>query len=174
MDKKELRRDVRKRIAEMTMAEKKESSVRIESGIKHSVVTQGARVVALFSPLSDEPQLWPLIEWLAEDVVVVLPRINGDDMEFYSYDNCLSIGAFGIMEPISGDILQPCEIDVMIVPGVAFTTDGRRMGRGKGFYDKYMSRCGFRALKIGVCYPVQLVDCLPCEEHDVSVDVVLY
>lgn len=61
----------------------------------------------------------------------------------------------------------------MIVPGVAFTLSGARLGRGKGFYDKYMSQSGFCASTIGVCYEEQLVPSLPCEPHDITVGEVL-
>ena len=65
------------------------------------------------------------------------------------------------------------DIDVMVVPGVAFTSVGDRLGRGKGYYDRYMAREGFRAQTIGVCYSCQLCDELPVEEHDRRVDRVI-
>lgn len=79
------------------------------------------------------------------------------------------------MEP-AGDAraVMPFEIDAVVVPGVAFTKDGARMGRGKGFYDKYLSKNEFRALKIGVCFKEQVLDGLPVEPHDVKMDVVIY
>lgn len=65
------------------------------------------------------------------------------------------------------------EIDVMIVPGVAFTHEGARCGRGKGFYDKHLSHNSFRAYTVGVCYPYQVVAELPTEEHDRRLDRVV-
>ena len=82
-------------------------------------------------------------------------------------------GSFGIMEPISEHPIEPSEIDVMIVPGVVFTPDGMRCGRGKGFYDKYLSRKGFRAYTIGVCFPCQIVESIPIEEHGKRLDCTL-
>ena len=86
----------------------------------------------------------------------------------------MAVGAFGINEPQRGVPVRPEEIDAIVVPGVAFTADGVRMGRGKGFYDRYLSQKGFAALKIGVCYREQLVDDIPAEPHDVAMDVVIY
>ena len=103
-----------------------------------------------------------------------MPRIEGDDMEFYDIAEGLKKGAFNIMEPIAATPIEPSEIDVMIVPGVVFTRSGARCGRGKGFYDKYLSREGFRAHTIGVCYPCQIVEKLPTEEHDKVLDKVIY
>ena len=71
-------------------------------------------------------------------------------------------------------VVLPDEIDAIVVPGVAFTVKGVRMGRGKGFYDRYLAQSGFAALKIGVCYREQLVPDIPAEPHDVAMDAVIY
>lgn len=174
-DKTLLRRVVRTAVKEMPEEEKRLSSQNICRSVKAHLAVCGARVVALFSSLPDEPSIAPLIEELSKNILVVLPRVEGDIMQFYCYNNgSVSPGSFGIMEPEGTELIEPWEIDAMVVPGVAFTADGARMGRGKGFYDKYLSQEGFRALKIGVCYPVQLVESLPVEEHDVRMDVVIY
>lgn len=172
MDKSELRHLVRAELAKMMGEEKERCSELLCKSIKSHLAVSGARVVALFSPLPDEPQIWPLVEELAKNLLVVLPRVEGDTMQFYSIGD-MKTGAFGIMEPQGSLCIPPGEIDVIIVPGVVFTLSGRRMGRGKGFYDKYMSHKNFRALKIGVCYPVQIVDELPCEQHDINMDCVI-
>ena len=175
MDKKILRREVRARLAMVDAADALERSVAICDELKRHIAVSGARVVALFSPLGDEPQLWPLVEQLATAVSVVLPRVEGDVMSFYSYDkDAMAPGSFGISEPQGGVLVQPCEIDVIVVPGVAFTACGARMGRGKGFYDKYLSQCDFAAVKMGVCYREQLLPDIPTEPHDVKMDVVIY
>ena len=129
----------------------------------------------MFSPLPGEPQVWPLVDELSKRKTVVLPRVEGDVMNFYRYvPGVLSKGSYGIMEPMLGEAVKPSAIDLIVVPGVAFAADGCRMGRGKGYYDKYMSSDGFRAIKIGVCYPCQLVDGLPVEVHDIRMDKVVY
>ena len=95
-------------------------------------------------------------------------------MNFYDISKGVEIGSFGIMEPTSTLPIEPSEIDAIVVPGVAFTREGARLGRGKGFYDKYLSRKGFRAHTIGVCYPCQVVDTIPSEEHDKMLDEVVW
>ena len=129
-------------------------------------------VVALFAPLSDEVQIGDLGSQLS--CRVVLPRVCGDDMEFYDFsDSSLEQGAFGIMEPQGTAACRADEIDLMVVPGVAFTASGDRLGRGKGYYDKYLSREGFRAYCVGVCYAHQLLKELPIESHDKQMNMVV-
>ena len=175
LDKKILRREVRARVAQVDAADARERAEAIGREVERHLVVSGAMVVALFSPLGDEPQLWPLVERLAQRVSVVLPRVEGDVMNFYSYDSCaMAKGAYGINEPQDGLPVDVGEIDVIVVPGVAFTDRGARMGRGKGYYDRYLSQSGCRALKIGVCYREQVVESIPTEPHDVMMDTVIY
>ena len=80
----------------------------------------------------------------------------------------------GIAEPdVDAEPCEPSEIDLIVVPGTAFTQAGARMGRGRGYYDKYLSQPGFRGVKVGVCYAHQLVGELPVEPHDVFMDYVI-
>lgn len=175
VDKKILRREVRERLAVLDTADKCVRSAAICEEVKKHLAVSNAKVVALFSPLGYEPDVWPLVEGLAGAVSVVLPRVEGDVMNFYCYDkNSMAIGSFGINEPSGGLPVAPCEIDAVVVPGLAFTECGTRMGRGKGYYDKYMSHSDFSALKIGVCYSEQLVPEIPVEKHDIMMDVVIY
>ena len=120
----------------------------------------------------DEPLTAPALERWSRSKRIVLPRVEGDIMRFYDYDpaSMNDSGSFGISEPESTALCRPEEIDFIIVPGVAFTAAGMRLGRGKGFYDKYLSQPGFRAFKAGVCYPHQVVEELPADPFDVPVD----
>lgn len=174
-EKNALRKMVRMRLAALSSQEKKLRSAVIVEQIKEHLAVSAARVVALYSPLGSEPQIWQLVEELSKVMLVALPRVEGGLMNFYCYTpGTMCAGALGVMEPQGEDVLCPHEIDVMVVPGVVFTVDGHRMGRGKGYYDRYLSQEGFRGLKLGVCYAEQLVDGLPLEPHDVKMDHVIY
>ena len=174
LDKKAVRQMVRAEIAKLSSEEKNRLSADIFTKICRLEILQRASTVALFVSLADEPQTASAIEQLSLHKRVVVPRIEGDEMEFYDISEGLERGAFGIMEPTAATPIEPSEIDVMVVPGVVFTRHGARCGRGKGFYDKYLSRNGFRAYTIGVCYPCQIVDELPSEPHDKPLDEVIY
>jgi 5-formyltetrahydrofolate cyclo-ligase len=173
-DKRMLRKAVRTRLAAMSDADKEQQSTAICHSLKAHIAVTGARVVALFSPLHDEPRIMRLVNELSLRLSGALPRVEGDVMRFYCYSpESLRVGAFGIDEPLDTPLVEPWEIDLMVVPGVAFTNDGARMGRGKGFYDKYMSHCDFRAHKVGVCFREQLVDNIPTEPHDIRMDCII-
>lgn len=176
MDKKSIRRGVRARISALTDKERAVASDAIFKRVEAADGFDRARVVAAYASLPDEPSTRAFLQRWCGDKRIVLPRVEGDGaMTFYDYDpRAMNDGAYGISEPLPLTPCRPEEIDFMIVPGVAFTVDGKRLGRGKGFYDRYMSQSGFRARTAGVCFSVQVVDDLPAEEHDLCVDTVLH
>lgn len=150
------------------------ASAAIFSAVERLPEFRAARTVAVFAALSDEPATDEVLARWASTRRVVLPRVEGDAMRFYACrPDALVFGAFGILEP-QGE--RPCpagEIDLVGCPGVAFTADGRRLGRGRGYYDRYLGDPVFRGFRVGVCYAHQLVDDLPVEPHDVRMDRVI-
>ena len=172
MDKKAIRKEIKRQTLALTSAQSVSQSETVVKHLLEIISQREPQTVALFSPLKDEVQISPLADKLA--CRVVLPRVEGDDMEFYDYaPDALAEGSFGISEPQGGEPCRAEEIDLMIVPGVAFTASGDRLGRGKGYYDKYLSREGFRAYCVGVCYAHQLVAQLPVEPHDRQMDEIV-
>ncbi|MDE6176295.1 MAG: 5-formyltetrahydrofolate cyclo-ligase [Paramuribaculum sp.] len=102
-----------------------------------------------------------------------LPRVNGVNLDIFPYDRTrLHLGAFRIEEP-DGDIPTPLsEIELIIVPGIAFDRNGRRVGRGKGFYDRLLRDS--TATKVGIGYDFQFIaDDIESESHDVDMDIVV-
>lgn len=101
-----------------------------------------------------------------------LPRVNGVNLEILPYDETrLELGSFLIEEPVGNELVDPDDIEMIIVPAVAFDRSCSRLGRGKGFYDRLLATT--RATKIGVGYDFQLVDEIPTEPHDVRMDMVI-
>ena len=132
--------------------------------------------VLAYWPLPDEVDIRPLIDQLvAEGKTVVLPKVTGDEtMELRRYASRADLqeGAFHILEPI-GDVFEDyAKIDVALIPGMAFDAAGHRLGRGKGYYDRFLASCHL-PLKIGVCFPFQRVAEVPSEVHDIIMDEVI-
>ena len=96
-------------------------------------------------------------------------------MRFYDFRaERMASGSFGIDEPQGAELCPPEQIEVMVVPGVAFTRSGARMGRGRGYYDRYLGAAeAAHIYKIGTCFACQLVDELPTELHDVAMERVV-
>jgi len=174
MTKTEIRTEMRGRNRRLAESERRKAAERIFSQIERSAEFARAHVVALYCALPDEPPTdGPLARWAAGRRIVV-PRVEGEIMRFYPYsEESLAEGAFGIAEPTAGDAVDPAEIDLMIVPGAAFTAAGERLGRGRGYYDRYLSLPGFRAATVGVCFAHQIVGSLPAEPHDRRIDRVV-
>lgn len=178
--KQEIRSAAKAGVRALSATQKAAASASIFECVMGVAQVREASTVALFSSLPDEPQTASAIAALSPEKRVVLPRVDGDEMEFYRYvpsadgaSGVLAKGAFGIDEPQGDERVEPAEIDVIIVPGVAFTREGVRCGRGRGYYDKYLSSADFRGFKIGVCYGCQLFEELPVEPHDVRMDMVV-
>ncbi|MDE6369732.1 MAG: 5-formyltetrahydrofolate cyclo-ligase, partial [Muribaculaceae bacterium] len=101
-----------------------------------------------------------------------LPRVNGVNLDILPYEETrLELGSFHIEEPTGEDVVDVNDIELMVIPAVAFDRKGNRLGRGKGFYDRLLSSS--KATKIGVGYEFQLFDSIPSEPHDVAMDMVI-
>jgi len=135
-------------------------------------------VVLAFVGVGAEPDTSGLFELLRNRrCTILLPRVEGEHMVAVAVaedrpNAALHPGAFGIPEPV-GPPVDPATIDIVIVPGLSFTRDGRRLGQGGGFYDRFLPLVRDDCRTIGVCFGEQLVDDLPCEAHDRILDDVV-
>ncbi len=176
MDKTEIRRRMRRLNRALTADEREALSEELFRAVEACEPFQKAHVVAAYCALPDEPATdAALRRWVEAGKRVAVPRVEGERMRFFFYDAAhLQAGAFGITEPTpTAELCPPARIEVMVVPGVAFTTAGDRLGRGRGYYDKYLSQSDFTGYTIGVGYPHQRIESLPMEAHDVRLDKVL-
>lgn len=135
-----------------------------------------SKVVMLYCALPDEvPTQGVMDELVAQGKTVLLPRVvNDTEMELrrYTGNKDLCKGAYGILEP-TGEVFTDYDaIDVAIIPGVAFDEDGHRLGRGKGYYDRFLARVP-NLYKIGLCFSWQMVAHIPCDEHDIRMDRII-
>lgn len=100
-----------------------------------------------------------------------VPVVQGDDIYLAKFSHDCLKGEFGISEPRIKEEVSKTEVDLFIVPALAFDRCGSRVGFGKGYYDKLLS--GTVATKIGLAYDFQMVDEIPCEKFDIKMDYVL-
>ncbi|MFI3289571.1 MAG: 5-formyltetrahydrofolate cyclo-ligase [Rikenellaceae bacterium] len=175
MTKDQTRCVIGKKSRSIGLCERTEATYNIFSIIELEQVFINSSCIALYVALHDEVATLNIIErWHDMGKRVVLPRVVGSQMDFVEYTSgSLQKGAFGILEPTSNSVVAPSEIELMILPGVAFCSDGRRLGRGGGYYDRYLSQSDFRGYTIGVGYAHQLLEDIPCEEHDISLSRVI-
>ena len=126
--------------------------------------------IAAFSALPGEPDAldpWPGGKRIA------LPRVCGGELIFH-WVVCredLQPGKFGILEPAADAAEARKEFHLILVPGLAFDLRGGRLGRGKGYYDRFLA--GSRGLRMGICFEDQIVDNVPSEAHDLRMDFVV-
>ena len=135
----------------------------------------GMNSLALFAPMSTEPDLDLL--WnhgaLVEHSLLSYPRREGKTLSFHLISALSELipGRFGIREPAPAH--SPKQLDLIVVPGLAFTAQGNRLGRGAGFYDRFLATLPPTTFKLGVCFEFQRVSSIPQEPHDVTMDAVV-
>ena len=173
MDSKKRQREELRRIASMN--DVSDSRVVVEKLVQELDRLPSAHIVAAYMALPGEVDLSELFGQV--DKAWVFPRVRGENLSFYRVKNVdqeMQVGAFGIMEPKDGlDEVIVNEVDLFLCPGIGFDRTGGRMGRGKGFYDRMLENAKPSALKIGVCFPFQLVDEIVMEPHDVRMNKVI-
>lgn len=131
-----------------------------------------AQTVLLYYSMQDEVDTHSLVEKYASKKRILLPVVVNNDLELHLFTGELRVGEFGIMEPV-GPLFEDYEqIDLVVVPGMAFSKAGHRMGRGKGFYDRLLPKLP-HAKKVGLCFPYQVVKYVPTYVTDVRMDKVI-
>lgn len=133
-----------------------------------------AQTVLLYHSLKDEVQTHAFIEKWSKRKKIILPVVAGDVLELrvYTGPDDLRRGSYGIKEPVGQVFTDYAAIDLAVIPGVAFDREGHRLGRGKGYYDKLLPLLP-SALKVGLCFPFQLLEEVPAEPFDICMDLVI-
>lgn len=173
-----MRARVRAILKNVSEEKRKLDSEKLCLKLKEEPLFKEAGSILFFAPLPREPDLWPLLnETLAGKKMVALPCFDSDN-EIYVPRQVADIhveilsGKFGIREPATDCVaIPPDDLDLVLVPGVAFGVDGHRLGRGKGFYDRLLQN--FTGRKIGIAFDEQIVESVPVENNDVRMDLVL-
>jgi 5-formyltetrahydrofolate cyclo-ligase len=176
--KRELRRRLRAVLAGMTPEGQRAASTRVCCLLQQQSIWREAKVVLLYSPLPEELDIQKAAHAaLTEGRIVGVLRYDPTEglyaaRQIGDWQRDLAPGAFGILEPsLECPPLAMNRLDFALVPGLGFTTDGRRLGRGKGYYDRVLAQV--RGFKCGVAFDQQIVDEIPTEPHDAQLDCIL-
>jgi 5-formyltetrahydrofolate cyclo-ligase len=178
MEKKEARRQVREAIARLTAEQREEKSAAIRKRMAGLPEMIRAKSVMGFLPLPDELDTLPILgDCLERGQRVYVPRtfvaerrmipIRLTDLRTWRQ------GEYGIMEPDTDETCTAAEIDFILVPGRAFDRHGNRVGRGAGFYDRFMAQPGFSAIRCGVAFACQVLPEAPHSETDLPVQMLV-
>jgi len=108
-----------------------------------------------------------------EKTIIITKIENSKDLALHkisSYED-LQPGPYGILEPAIGSPVRLEDVDLIIVPGIAFDNDGNRVGYGKGYYDELLKTS--RAKNVALAYDFQIVPAIPAKEHDIPMDIII-
>ena len=178
MDKKELRQFIRNEKRQYSSSQLEELSLSVLSRLNGNEHLQRAETILMYYSLPDEVNTHVYIDQLlGRGKKILLPEvIDGENMVIREYTgkHDLKEGAFHIMEPIGSLFPEERyqEIDLAIIPGMAFDAKRNRLGRGKGYYDRFLQKIP-QVYKIGICFPFQLIDKIPTEETDIKMDAIM-
>lgn len=175
LTKEELRQQIKIQKRQYGAAELEALSVPVMAQVEAHPLFQAARTVMVYHALKDEVRTQDLIEKWHKEKEIWLPVVEGLDIRLKRYEGAdrMRGGALNVMEPDNEAYQEDYgKIDLVLVPGVAFDGQGYRLGRGKGFYDRFLPKV--KAPKIGICFPFQFVDQVPHDDWDIPMDGVLH
>lgn len=173
-----LRVQVRARVAGLSSQYRAAAAAQVVVSLAARLEWARASSVLLFAPLPDELDVWLLAELaLAAGKRVTLPAFVPSTSSYVARQivdpaSDVIAGKFGVREPATTCVDVPLnQLDLVLVPGVAFDARGGRIGRGKGFYDRLLA--GVHGTKCGVAFDEQLVDAVPVGPHDIRLNCIL-
>ena len=168
----ELRKYLRARLNAMSAEEKSIQSANIAESVKKLDLPRGS--ICIYKSLDSEVDTAKIIEYFQGKRDVYLPVVDGDDILLVKADKNTEyrVAKWGILEPI-GERLLPENVKpkITVTPLLGVDKDLGRLGKGKGFYDRYFAKVD--TLKIGLAFDGQIVDSVPCEQNDIKLDMLI-
>lgn len=177
--KKQFRKQLRETIAGISQAAIHSRSVDACRILCEQPEYRDAQTVMIFLSTAQEVDTTQLALQAWSDLKRVLaPRVSWEQrrmlpIEIHSLTSDVREGYLGIREPVEGMPIPVSDIDLVVVPGLGFDGKGNRLGRGRGFYDRFLSHRDFRAVTCGLAFEEQIIESVPSAEHDVRVAMVV-
>ena len=172
MDKKTLRQSIRTAKKQHTPEELLTQSETILRKLAENPHFRQAERVMLYASLPDEVQTLAFIEEWRHRKTIILPTVVGDDIipVELADDTVFAEGDFHIPEPQNHPYTGG--FDLIVVPGMAFDNEGHRLGRGRGYYDRFLAQHP-QVYTIGLCFDFQLVPLVPAESYDHQINEII-
>ncbi|BES61090.1 5-formyltetrahydrofolate cyclo-ligase [Dysgonomonas capnocytophagoides] len=172
-EKEKLRKEIADKKREFTQEDLLRMSEEVFSVLEITGSFRDASTIFIYNSMSDEVATRDFIEKWKHEKNFYFPVVVNNNLVFrhFTENTTYTKSKIGVDEPSGVDFLDFGKIDMVIVPGVAFDRKGNRLGRGKGYYDHFLS--GIKAPKVGVCFDFQLYDQVPVSENDVKMDVIV-
>lgn len=176
MDKKLLRQKIRQMKREMTEEQIASASQLLAEKFYATEQYRQAKTVYGYLPYNQEVRTVPMLQQALDDrKKVAVPKVYGDEMKFIYMTDLAAVekSNMGIPEPVADGPVGDDPTALVLMPGVAFTAMGDRIGYGGGYYDKFLAAEPGHPT-VALCYEFQIVESLPTQDHDIPVDVVLW
>ena len=176
VDKKELRRVIREQKKAMTEADIVSAGERLAEKFYACPQYAAAKTIYGYLPYNQEVRIVPMLERALRDGKrVAVPKVYGDEMRFIYMEDLSLVekSDMGIPEPVADGPIGDDPTALVLMPGLAFTVNGDRMGYGGGYYDKFLAAEPGHPT-VALCYAFQMVEELPTQDHDIPVDLVLW
>ncbi len=180
-EKKHLRGNVLRLLRAMSPAQREADSAALRARLSPLLASSASRLgrplcIALYAPLPHEVNLLPLLREHPQHRYAFPRCLPGRELAFHEVSSPsreLEAGAHGILAPRATlPRVAPDELDILLVPGVAFTPEGDRLGYGGGYYDRLIPRCP-QAHVLSLAFSEQMVESLPTEAHDKRIPLII-
>lgn len=179
MDKIQLRKQIKARIAELTERQRAQQSKLACQNLINIPQFKNASVIMVFLSLPHEVDTTTIIlqAW-QQGKTVAVPKISWQQrhmlpIQINSLDSGISIEKFGLRNPTTGLPMPIEDINLVITPALAFDRQGNRLGRGGAYFDRFFASKQLNARKCGLVFSQQIVDSIPMEAHDKTVDLIV-
>jgi 5-formyltetrahydrofolate cyclo-ligase len=176
-DKLAIRRQLREKLAAMPEPDRQAKSLAAANFLSASPEFAAARIVMLYLTAPHEMDTAPLaLKCWQSGKTVVVPKVSWDQrrmlpVEISSLQTRMTTTGPGVREPVGGQPIPVNLLDLVIVPGMGFTNTGHRIGRGMGFYDRFLAQPDFIGVSCGLGFEEQVVPQLPVLDHDMPLSM---
>lgn len=176
MDKKELRRQIQQKKRAMSEEQIEAASRELARKFLETQTYRDAKTLYGYLPYNQEVRTVPILaQALKDGKQVAVPKVYGEEMRFILLEGLSQVeeGYAGIPEPVADGPVAQDPTALVLMPGLAFDTEGHRIGYGGGFYDRFLEKEPGHPT-VALCYDFQMLERLETQEHDIPVDMVIW